>query len=409
MGRITNYRTDPDLCEILITRSFETMVWMRKKGVKFQASLRAAVVQGRRQIQVLGRPRGRNLGRRPGPGRTRAQGVRARRHQDSSTKRRRSACITDDNGVKRRAREAARGARSRSARRRSCSPAAVSNRTPKCARAISGPNWDLAKVRGTRYNTGARHPMALDSGALPYGHWSGCHAVGWDQNAPPFGDLAVGDNFQKHSYPLGHHGQRQRRALRRRRRGLPQLHLRQVRQGDPGPAGHVRVADLRQETPAHAARRIPDQAGDESHARTRSKNSSPSSTASTPKRCLRDAQGLQQGGADRRAVQPRDQGRPRHRRPHGAAKPTGRTCSTRRRSKPMRSPAASPSRFGGVKIDPANGQVEDVAGKPMPGLFAAGELVGGIVLSQLRRAAAASSRARCSAKWPARGAAACVK
>ena len=24
-----------------------------------------------------------------------------------------------------------------------------------------------------------------------------------DQNAPPFGDLAVGDNFQKHSYPLG--------------------------------------------------------------------------------------------------------------------------------------------------------------------------------------------------------------
>ena len=27
--------------------------------------------------------------------------------------------------------------------------------------------------------------------------------MGWDQNAPPFGDLAVGDNFQKHSYPLG--------------------------------------------------------------------------------------------------------------------------------------------------------------------------------------------------------------
>jgi tricarballylate dehydrogenase len=27
--------------------------------------------------------------------------------------------------------------------------------------------------------------------------------VGWDRNAPPFGDLAVGDNFQKHSYPFG--------------------------------------------------------------------------------------------------------------------------------------------------------------------------------------------------------------
>jgi tricarballylate dehydrogenase len=27
--------------------------------------------------------------------------------------------------------------------------------------------------------------------------------VGWERNAPAFGDLAVGDNFQKHSYPLG--------------------------------------------------------------------------------------------------------------------------------------------------------------------------------------------------------------
>ena len=45
--------------------------------------------------------------------------------------------------------------------------------------------------------------MALDIGAMPYGNWSGCHAVGWDLNAPEFGDLSVGDNFQKHSYPLG--------------------------------------------------------------------------------------------------------------------------------------------------------------------------------------------------------------
>ena len=33
------------------------------------------------------------------------------------------------------------------------------------------------------------------------GHWSGGHAVRWDRNAPDFGDLAVGDDFQKHSYP----------------------------------------------------------------------------------------------------------------------------------------------------------------------------------------------------------------
>jgi tricarballylate dehydrogenase len=45
--------------------------------------------------------------------------------------------------------------------------------------------------------------MALDAGAMPWGNWSGAHAVGWELNSPPFGDLAVGDGFQKHSYPFG--------------------------------------------------------------------------------------------------------------------------------------------------------------------------------------------------------------
>jgi tricarballylate dehydrogenase len=66
-----------------------------------------------------------------------------------------------------------------------------------------GPGWELAKVRGTRFNTGDGLAMALKIGASPVGNWSGCHAVGWERNAPEFGDLAVGDQFQKHSYPFG--------------------------------------------------------------------------------------------------------------------------------------------------------------------------------------------------------------
>lgn len=66
-----------------------------------------------------------------------------------------------------------------------------------------GPGWDLAKIRGSSYNTGDGIRMALDIGASPAGNWSGCHAVQWDLNAPEFGDLAVGDGFQKHSYPWG--------------------------------------------------------------------------------------------------------------------------------------------------------------------------------------------------------------
>jgi tricarballylate dehydrogenase len=65
-----------------------------------------------------------------------------------------------------------------------------------------GPGWELAKVRGTRFNTGDGIRMALDIGAQPTGNWSGGHAVAWDRNAPEFGDLSVGDNFQKHNYPF---------------------------------------------------------------------------------------------------------------------------------------------------------------------------------------------------------------
>jgi tricarballylate dehydrogenase len=66
-----------------------------------------------------------------------------------------------------------------------------------------GPGWELARVRGTRHNTGDGIRMALDIGAQPYGGWSSCHAVQWDLNAPEFGDRKVLDLFQKHSYPLG--------------------------------------------------------------------------------------------------------------------------------------------------------------------------------------------------------------
>ena len=66
-----------------------------------------------------------------------------------------------------------------------------------------GPGWELAKVRGTPYNTGDGINMALAIGASSFGNWSGSHAVQWDYNAPEFGDLSVGDNFQKHSYPWG--------------------------------------------------------------------------------------------------------------------------------------------------------------------------------------------------------------
>jgi tricarballylate dehydrogenase len=66
-----------------------------------------------------------------------------------------------------------------------------------------GPNWDIARVRGTPYNTGDGIDLALSCGAQPFGHWSGCHAVFWDAGAPQTGDWELTNRLSKLSYPIG--------------------------------------------------------------------------------------------------------------------------------------------------------------------------------------------------------------
>ena len=81
MGRLTQYRCDPDLTEILIRSSFDTGVWMREKGRAVSARPRPPGVPRRRQVQVLGRARLPYLGRRQGAGQGVARPRRARRHR----------------------------------------------------------------------------------------------------------------------------------------------------------------------------------------------------------------------------------------------------------------------------------------------------------------------------------------
>ena len=55
---------------------------------------------------------------------------------------------------------------------------------PQARAAHLGPGWDIARVRGTRYNTGEGLWMALAIGAQPAGHWSSLHCSTIDANAP---------------------------------------------------------------------------------------------------------------------------------------------------------------------------------------------------------------------------------
>ena len=197
LGRVTEYRTDPELAERLIESSFETLRWLHAKGVRFLP------LYGRQSFKTDGRTRfwgGLTVEAwGGGPGLV-----------DSLT------TIASNSGV-----EIRYGARALALRRRRDTGFDVQladetvaadavvlacggfEANPAWRARYLGPGWDLAKVRGTRFNTGDGIRMAIELGAANRGNWSGCHAVAWDLNAPEFGDLAVGDGFQKHSYPFG--------------------------------------------------------------------------------------------------------------------------------------------------------------------------------------------------------------
>ena len=196
MGRVTQYRTDPDLAERLIDSSFETLCWMRDKGVRFLP------LYGRQSFEVDGKVRfwgGLTVEAwGGGPGLV-----------DALTEIATAAGVDVRYGVRATAlATTARGLEVHSGSEVIRGDAVVLacggfESNPAWRTRYLGQGWDLAKVRGTRFNTGDGIRMAVEVGAATRGNYSGCHAVGWDMNAPEFGDLDVGDNFQKHSYPFG--------------------------------------------------------------------------------------------------------------------------------------------------------------------------------------------------------------
>ncbi len=201
MFRVTQFRTDPGHVETLVTRSLETLLWMREQGVRFSPlyGRQAFKVNGKFKfwggltVEVVG----------GGPGlvdqltRTALRaGIEV--HYDARV----VALLFD--GINVTGVQVRFGSELHDIRARSVVIASGGfQANPEMRTRYLGPGWELAKVRGSRFNTGDGICMAMKIGAASTGNWSGCHAVGWDRNAPEFGDLAVGDGFQKHSYPFG--------------------------------------------------------------------------------------------------------------------------------------------------------------------------------------------------------------
>jgi tricarballylate dehydrogenase len=66
-----------------------------------------------------------------------------------------------------------------------------------------GEEWKQVHVRGTRHNTGELMDRLEALGALLGGHLDGAHAVPVDAGSPEVGDLNLGDLTARLSYPLG--------------------------------------------------------------------------------------------------------------------------------------------------------------------------------------------------------------
>ncbi len=199
--RLTSYRTDPDLSEILVNASLDTMAWLRSKGARFilNHGRQSGMVNGKR-VYFGNMPIEVNGG---GAGLVQYLDAAAKKSGIEVYYETRAQSLIYDGERVSGVRAQRKGKVAEFHARAVVLASGGFEANPEWRTRYLGPGWELAKVRGSRFNVGDGLRMALDIGAAPYGNWSGCHATGWDRNAPEFGDVNVGDQFQKHSYIFG--------------------------------------------------------------------------------------------------------------------------------------------------------------------------------------------------------------
>ena len=373
MGRLTEYRCDPDLTEVLIGGSYDAALWLRRHGVRFQPAL------GRQAFKVDGKFTfwGGLACHILGGGAQLTASLHAALEGAGIPVLYETMAVGllhGDHGI---------GGVRAMHRGRPCEIRAGAvvlacggfESNPEMRARYLGPNADLAKVRGTRFNMGWGHRMAMDVGAAPAGHWSGAHAVQWDMNAPPYGDLTVGDRFQKHNYPFG--------IL---------VNARGERFLDEGLDFHSYTYAkygwevMRQ--PGLFAWQIFDQKAtpllrEEYRIRRITKESAMSFEALAPKLAGVDPAGfLRTVAAYNAAPRPDVAFNPNV---HDGLRTRGLAIDKTNWARPLDTPpydaygvtCGVTFTFGGLRVSTA-AEVTDAAGAPIPGLYAAGEIVGGL-------------------------------
>lgn len=209
LHRMTSGRTDPTLSSILVKDSRTAIGWLAKNGVRFQLSFNRQAYEVDGRIKFWG---GLALKTQDGgKGLVEDHIQAAKRHgvevffDTAATK-----LLTDSHsGAITGVEVGYRGTSPPQQQTIHTSAVILAaggfEANPQLRAQYLGPGWDAAHVRGTPYNTGEMlHIAQRDVAAKAVGNWSGCHSVAWDADAPPLaGDRAVSNEFTKSGYPLG--------------------------------------------------------------------------------------------------------------------------------------------------------------------------------------------------------------
>ena len=200
--RVTNGLSDPELAQILVSQSHSTLVWLREKGVRFVLSFGRQAFKVGDTYRFWGGLVVESVGAGKGLSDQQFEVVE-RMGVDIRYQTRGLSLLQDEKGRVRGVRVQGPDGFEEIIGRSVVLAAGGFEANAEMRSRYLGPGWELAKVRGIPYNTGDGIRMALDVGAQSFGHWSSCHAVAWDLNAPPFGDRVITELYQKHSYPFG--------------------------------------------------------------------------------------------------------------------------------------------------------------------------------------------------------------
>jgi len=202
--RVTGGRTDPGLSRALIARSYDTVRWMADLGVRFEFSRAVTGIKIPGTNKTKLQPGAAIRSHHEGIGLSQTLFDLAARHGiEVLYERQVNQILSDEEGR-------VIGVRARGPNgfehhygRAVVVASGGFQANPEMRTAYMGGPWGLVKTRGSRYNTGEVIRELLAIGAQSFGDWSGRHATPIDADAPTYGDLKLTDKTNRLSYPYG--------------------------------------------------------------------------------------------------------------------------------------------------------------------------------------------------------------